>query len=60
MIYDEHAHSYAKTRRPDPRIAARIAAALGDAETVVNVGAGAGSYEPTAREVTAVSSPRPR
>ena len=41
-------------RQPDPRIAAYIHAALGDAQTVVNVGAGAGSYEPTDREVTAV------
>jgi SAM-dependent methyltransferase len=54
VIYDEHATSYARTRRPDPRIAARIDAALGDAETVVNVGAGAGSYEPAGRRVTAV------
>jgi SAM-dependent methyltransferase len=41
-------------RRPDPRIAAAIDEALGDAETVVNVGAGAGSYEPLRRRVTAV------
>jgi SAM-dependent methyltransferase len=41
-------------RRPDPRIAARIDAALGDARTVLNVGAGTGSYEPEGREVTAV------
>jgi len=45
---------YSRYRRADPRIAARIAAALGDARTVLNVGAGAGSYEPTDREVTAV------
>jgi SAM-dependent methyltransferase len=45
---------YARFRRPDPRIAAFIHAALGDAETVLNVGAGAGSYEPTDRAVTAV------
>lgn len=38
----------------DPRIAAPIWRALGDARTVVNVGAGAGSYEPVDREVTAV------
>jgi SAM-dependent methyltransferase len=54
VIYDELAPSYARTRRPDPRIAARIEAALGDAETVLNVGAGTGSYEPATREVTAV------
>jgi SAM-dependent methyltransferase len=45
---------YAEIRRPDPRIAARFHAALGDARTVLNVGAGAGSYEPSDREVTAV------
>jgi SAM-dependent methyltransferase len=41
-------------RREDPRLAARIRAALGDARTVVNVGAGAGSYEPSDLELTAV------
>jgi SAM-dependent methyltransferase len=41
-------------RQPDPRIAACIHAALGEAQTVINVGAGAGSYEPTGRDVTAV------
>lgn len=45
---------YATIRQPDPRIEARVHAALGDARTVVNVGAGAGSYEPADREVTAV------
>ena len=45
---------YAEIRRPDPRIAARFHAALGDAKTVLNVGAGAGSYEPQDRTVTAV------
>jgi hypothetical protein len=45
-LYNELARDYASMRRPDPRIAARVDAALGDAETVVNVGAGAGSYGP--------------
>jgi SAM-dependent methyltransferase len=45
---------YSSYRRADPRIAAVILDALGDAQTVLNVGAGAGSYEPTDREVTAV------
>jgi SAM-dependent methyltransferase len=45
---------YAHFRRPDPRIAAFIHAALGDGKTVLNVGAGAGSYEPADRRVTAV------
>ena len=45
---------YAVYRKPDSRIAARILQALGDAETVLNVGAGAGSYEPRDRRVTAV------
>jgi SAM-dependent methyltransferase len=45
-IYDEIGRTYAATRRADPRIQAAIWAALGDARTVVNVGAGTGSYEP--------------
>jgi SAM-dependent methyltransferase len=45
---------YAEFRKPDPRIAAQIHAALGAARTVLNVGAGAGSYEPLDRLVTAV------
>jgi SAM-dependent methyltransferase len=46
--------SYTRYRQPEPRIAERIWQALGDARTVLNVGAGAGSYEPLDREVTAV------
>jgi SAM-dependent methyltransferase len=53
-IYDRIGRGYAQRRQPDPRIAARIARALGDARTVVNVGAGAGSYEPDDRHVVAV------
>jgi SAM-dependent methyltransferase len=53
-VYDQIGRGYATTRRPDPRIAAVIGAALGDARTVVNVGAGAGAYEPTDRAVVAV------
>ena len=52
--YEEHGRTYAQHRRPDPRIAARIHAALGDARTVLNVGAGSGSYEPGDRWVLAV------
>jgi SAM-dependent methyltransferase len=52
--YDEHGHSYARYRQADPRIEARIHAALGDARTVLNVGAGSGSYEPSDRWVLAV------
>ena len=52
--YDAIGAEYAATRREDPRIAALIHAALGDARTIVNVGAGAGSYEPRDREVVAV------
>jgi SAM-dependent methyltransferase len=52
--YSRIGDGYARIRQPDPRIAARILAALGDARTVLNVGAGAGSYEPVDREVTAV------
>lgn len=53
-IYNSIGHGYAAYRRPDPRIASIIDAALGDAERVVNVGAGAGSYEPPGRTVLAV------
>jgi SAM-dependent methyltransferase len=53
-LYDRIGIGYPATRRTDPRIAARIDAALGSARTVVNVGAGTGSYEPSGRRVTAV------
>jgi SAM-dependent methyltransferase len=54
-IYDAGiGEGYAQRRRPDPRIASAIVGALGDARTVINVGAGAGSYEPTDRMVQAV------
>lgn len=53
-LYDSIGIDYARLRRPDPRIAAAIHAALGEAQTVLNVGAGAGSYEPPGRAVTAV------
>ena len=52
--YDLIGLNYAELRKPDPRIAAAIQAALGRAETVLNVGAGTGSYEPVDRRVTAV------
>jgi len=53
-LYDRIGVGYAALRRPDPRIAARINAALGRCESVLNVGAGAGSYEPASRGVIAV------
>jgi len=53
-LYDRIGTGYPATRRTEPRIAARIDAALGTAGTVVNVGAGTGSYEPPGRRVTAV------
>ncbi|MET8151349.1 class I SAM-dependent methyltransferase [Actinoplanes sp. NPDC049668] len=52
--YETDGHGYALQRRPDPRIAAMIHTALGEARTVLNVGAGAGSYEPADRYVIAV------
>jgi len=52
--YDRHGVTYARHRRADPRIEAPIHAALGEARSVLNVGAGTGSYEPTDREVLAV------
>jgi SAM-dependent methyltransferase len=53
-LYDTIGAAYTVTRRTEPRIAAQIWSALGDAETVLNVGAGTGSYEPPDREVLAV------
>src|ERR1700738_4685589 len=54
QLYDTIGATYTVTRRTEPRIAARVWAALGDASTVLNVGAGTGSYEPIDRDVTAV------
>jgi SAM-dependent methyltransferase len=53
-LYDTIGTTYTVTRRTEPRIAARIWAALGDARTVLNIGAGTGSYEPSDRYVLAV------
>jgi SAM-dependent methyltransferase len=54
QLYDAIGATYTVTRGTEPRIAAQLWAALGDARTVLNVGAGTGSYEPTDRHVTAV------
>jgi hypothetical protein len=54
QLYDTIGATYTMTRRTEPRIAAQVWAALGDAQTVLNVGAGTGSYEPPGRDVTAV------
>jgi SAM-dependent methyltransferase len=54
QLYDTIGGTYTVTRRTEPRIAAQVWAALGDAHTVLNVGAGTGSYEPSDRDVTAV------
>jgi SAM-dependent methyltransferase len=54
QLYDTLGATYTVTRRTEPRIAAKIWAALGDVRTVLNVGAGTGSYEPLDRDVTAV------
>ncbi len=54
QLYDTIGTHYAEYRRPDPRIAAAIVAALGDALRVVNIGAGTGSYEPKDRDLVAV------
>jgi hypothetical protein len=52
--YEVHGHDYALRRHTDPRIAALVHEALGRARTVLNLGAGAGSYEPEDRYVVAV------
>lgn len=54
--YDILGAGYAALRRADPRIAAQIEAALGGAVTVLNVGAGAGNYEPATRRVIALEA----
>jgi SAM-dependent methyltransferase len=54
QLYDSIGVTYTTTRQTEPRIAAQIWAALGDARTVLNVGAGTGSYEPPDRRVTAI------
>jgi SAM-dependent methyltransferase len=56
--YDRIGRTYATARRADPRIAEQIRVALGDARSVVNVGAGTGNYEPTDRSVVAVEPSR--
>ncbi|MCB9305672.1 MAG: class I SAM-dependent methyltransferase [Lewinellaceae bacterium] len=52
--YDSHGQQYSGYRQTDPRIAAYVERALGNAQTVLNVGAGTGSYEPADRYVVAV------
>src|SRR5438552_12988352 len=54
QLYDTIGADYTVTRRTEPRIAARVWGALGDARTVLNIGAGTGSYEPSSRDVIAV------
>jgi SAM-dependent methyltransferase len=53
-VYDEIGRDYRRTRREDPRLFSQITEALGGAQSVVNVGAGSGSYEPKDRSVVAV------
>ncbi len=53
-LYQSIGNSYSRVRRPEPRIQRLIIAALGDAQIVVNVGAGTGNYEPADRVVIAV------
>jgi SAM-dependent methyltransferase len=53
-LYDRIGSGYSRYRQPDPRVAARILAALDPAQSIVNVGAGTGSYEPRDRQVIAV------
>ncbi len=53
-LYDTIGLNYADLRKPDHRIARRIETALGNAKSVLNVGAGTGSYEPSNRQITAI------
>lgn len=54
VLYDTIGKGYANHRKPDPRIAAQIADALGDTQTIINIGAGTGSYEIPGRHIAAV------
>ena len=54
QLYQNIGNGYSSTRRPDPRIKRLIITALGDAQSVVNVGAGTGNYEPADRRLVAV------
>ena len=54
QLYDEIGIGYRDYRRPDSRIYTTILRSLGEARTIVNVGAGIGSYEPVSRSVVAV------
>lgn len=56
--YDAIGRTYAAARRADPRIARQVREALGDARSVVNIGAGTGNYEPTDRLVVAIEPSR--
>lgn len=57
-LYDSIGINYAELRKPDPRIAKLIEQSLGDAEAILNVGAGTGSYEPANRQLIAVEPSR--
>ncbi|MBS1517851.1 MAG: class I SAM-dependent methyltransferase [Bacteroidetes bacterium] len=52
--YDRTGQNYSGYRKSDPRIAEYVSRALGNAKTILNVGAGAGSYEPENKYVAAV------
>jgi len=58
VVYDRIGVDYGRGRRPDPRWQAEVDAALGTSRTVLNVGAGTGSYEPADRYVVAVEPSR--
>ena len=57
-LYDTIGKQYADYRRPDPRIARAIQSEIGDCTSVVNIGAGSGSYEPIDREIVAIEPSR--
>jgi SAM-dependent methyltransferase len=53
-LYDRLGQTYTSTRCPDPRIAAAISAAIADADSIVNIGAGAGAYEPVGKRLVGI------
>ena len=54
MMYDTIGLGYNTKRHADPQIAARLAEALSDAKSILNIGAGTGSYEPAHQNLIAV------
>ena len=58
MLYDSIGRTYSDRRESDPRIAAAIEAAITGCDSILNVGAGTGSYEPASKSLVAIEPSR--